>query len=283
VPYIIKPQEKARPATPKFPKPNVARYALASNVFPKLTDAVSVGDRFHRGLIRRSANLDKNGEPDPVFLGKDKQNNPLQGHQHAWYLPEDADGDGKIDHVLVYAEKGFSPNAIAALSRLRKVWNRDGLNLQTVLISLGQVSDYRGDQTGTIRGNHLSPLVASGLVWESITPVVLQRHPKYDRQGNRKCRPDTGLQIDGPEDQVYRMLKQLGFAQPSKVQLLDSHKKLGGKYYCNQFQRHRYSGKGNKGPNRGYGFRITFKESQAGPLALGYGSHYGLGMFRPVE
>ena len=280
VPYIIKPQEKAQPATPKFPKPNVARYALASNVFPKLTDAVSVGDRFHRGLIRWSANLSEDGEPDPVFLGKDKQNNPLQGHQHAWYLPDDADGDGKIDHVLVYAEKGFSPNAIAALSSLRKVWNRDGLNLQTVLISLGQLSDYRTDTVGT---NHLSPLVASSRVWESITPIVLQRHPKYDRRGNPKCRSDTGLQIDGPEDQVYRMLKQLGRDQLVEVELLDPREKLAGKYYCNQFQRHRYSGKGDKGSNRGYGFRIKFEEYQAGPLALGYASHYGLGLFRPVE
>lgn len=34
---------------------------------------------------------------------------------------------------------------------------------------------------------------------------------------------------------------------------------------------------------RGYGFRITFPDSVDGPLALGYGAHFGLGLFIPAD
>ena len=31
----------------------------------------------------------------------------------------------------------------------------------------------------------------------------------------------------------------------------------------------------------GYGFRVTFPEPVSGPVALGYGAHFGLGLFVP--
>ena len=45
----------------------------------------------------------------PEISGREATGGPLRdpGHAHAFWLPEDADGDGKIDHVCVYAAAGF--------------------------------------------------------------------------------------------------------------------------------------------------------------------------------
>ena len=45
----------------------------------------------------------------------------------------------------------------------------------------------------------------------------------------------------------------------------------------NQFRRAR---KGEE-PRYGIGFKIEFENPVAGPIAIGYGSHFGLGLFVP--
>ncbi|HEX9045459.1 MAG TPA: hypothetical protein VF988_00415, partial [Verrucomicrobiae bacterium] len=49
-----------------------------------------------------------------------------------------------------------------------------------------------------------------------------------------------------------------------------------------QFQTARYNGNGNRGDSSGNAFTITFSKPVNGPLALGYGAHFGLGLFVPV-
>ena len=38
-------------------------------------------------------------------------------------------------------------------------------------------------------------------------------------------------------------------------------------------------GEGRRAGSVGYGFRIEFPESVQGPVALGYGAHFGMGGF----
>lgn len=45
------------------------------------------------------------------------------------------------------------------------------------------------------------------------------------------------------------------------------------------FQRQRLSGQGSRGQGFLYGFELQFAEAVSGPLALGYGCHFGLGFF----
>lgn len=40
-------------------------------------------------------------------------------------------------------------------------------------------------------------------------------------------------------------------------------------------------GKGSRGHDDGAAFTITFPEPRQGPFALGYGAHFGLGLFVP--
>ena len=46
-----------------------------------------------------------------------------------------------------------------------------------------------------------------------------------------------------------------------------------------EFRRERLFGGGSRGQGMGYGFVIEFAEPVPGPLCLGYGCHFGLGLF----
>jgi CRISPR-associated protein Csb2 len=49
-----------------------------------------------------------------------------------------------------------------------------------------------------------------------------------------------------------------------------------------EFQSQRFHGQGLRGGRSGTAFRLTFAEPISGPLALGYGAHFGLGLFVPA-
>jgi CRISPR-associated protein Csb2 len=50
-----------------------------------------------------------------------------------------------------------------------------------------------------------------------------------------------------------------------------------------KFGRMRANGGGSVAAAKGYGFRLTFREPVSGPVALGYGCHFGLGQFVPED
>ena len=47
------------------------------------------------------------GAKSPKLSGKDASGKPLEGHQHAFYLPTDEDGDGQLDHLTVWTPGGL--------------------------------------------------------------------------------------------------------------------------------------------------------------------------------
>lgn len=318
VAYELEPVKRQPRQSPQRPlvAPTFARFALSSNVLPKLTEAVSLGERFRQALMRRSQDTD--GQADPIFVGRkpdelDEEGNskPAEGHQHAWYLPE-VNQRGEIDHVLVYAAGGFQDQAIAALCRLTKVWGTEGFDVQTTLVSLGRTEDYTSERQqpgGTL-------LINTSCRWRSLTPLVLPRHPKRDRRGQPKYIPDTSFQIDGPEHQALRLSTQLlnslnsGFAGDEGIKIVgledqsgdwlsyqredgtlvvkarclsDEEGKQFSRYRWQAFQRKRYHGNGKKESNRAYWLEVEFAKAQVGPLALGYAAHFGLGVFVPID
>jgi hypothetical protein len=51
---------------------------------------------------------------------------------------------------------------------------------------------------------------------------------------------------------------------------------------CLDFQRNRRTGNGMRAGNRGYSLRLEFEQKVSLPFGLGYGAHFGLGVFMPV-
>jgi len=287
--------------------PTFARFALASNVLPNLTEAIHIGERFRQALMAWSK--DDFQKPATVFSGKkfdttiDSTNNEesyLNGQQHAWYLPE-INQQGKIDHIVVYATAGFdSQQAIPALKNLTKVWGNEGFDIQTILVSLGQVEDYAVELK---QHSGKYSVIGNSQKWRSLTPMLLPRYPKCYRNGEKKFISNTEFQVDGPEDQALRLLVHLKYlcipdkytkeAENEWLCLKAPDNKLLVKVRCcdtgvtqyrwTAFKRNRHHGNGLKSLDTGHWLEIEFAEPRYGPIALGYAAHFGLGIFVPEE
>jgi CRISPR-associated protein Csb2 len=257
-------RHRARPAK----APTVARFALSSSVLPRLTVALSVGDRVRQALLHQS-------DGHPIFVGRDAEGQIALGHSHAWFLPSDDDADGLLDHVIVHARGGFDRAALRALERLRRVWGYGGHDLELVLTGLGspeELGRVRRDPRSPTR----SPQLGTARTWESQTPFVPPRHTK--KRG--------GVVRDAPHEQVTRLLEAQGFP-PASVEDL-GHGALTPPcpvppiaWY--RFHRLRSKGGGRRASTSAFGFRVRFADPVTGPIAVGYAAHQGLGQFIAVE
>ena len=270
--FRIKPA--SRLAKENTDKPTVARYAIASQSPPRLTDAISVADRVHVSLVKYS-------DGSSVFTGCDGNNQPLKDHRHAHIFLESnlALGKGKrgdITHVTIYSPRGFGCGERQALDRLTKIWGHGGHDLQLILLGVGKPADFAGNEL-----NHgQCPLFCRSSSWISRTPFIPTRHPKATRAGVPK-RDDNGLQIGSPEHEVRRLLRERGFPEPLRIDRVESIDLAGHETRWLHFRRERKQGEGRKSTNMGYGFKIEFEEEVSGPIAIGYGCHFGLGLFVP--
>jgi CRISPR-associated protein Csb2 len=244
--------------------PTVARFALSSAVPPRLTEAVPVAERIRTALMARSSAA-------LVFAGKDESGSPLTlGHQHTHILSEAHGVSGEITHITLYAPLGFDEEVMVTISGLEKVWGRGGHDLQLVYLGCGHPRDLSGSNY---------PLFATSKTWISLTPFVPTRLPKYNR--NRKPRiDDNGLQLGSPEHDLRRILNLEGKPQPDRVEPLQFTYLGSKKTSWLEFRRGRKDDPA-KERRLGYGFRISFPEPVSGPIALGYGCHFGLGLFVP--
>ena len=80
-------------------------------------------------------------------------------------------------------------------------------------------------------------------------------------------------------DQVLEELARRGLPAPEWIEPLESCPLQGRTLRWIEFRRERMTGGGSRGTSMGYGFRLRFAEPVPGPIALGYGCHFGLGLF----
>lgn len=256
-------------------KPTVARFAVASQVPPRLTEAISFAERIHDALVY-------NSKGSSVFTGCAESGIPMEGHKHAFILCESNLGlgrgqRGEITHAVIYAPAGFDFRERKALDSLTRIWGRDGHDVQLILIGVGQPEDFAG--TDTARG--ACSILAESRNWISRTPFVPTRHPKATKTGTPKL-DDSGLQIGSPEHELRRLLSLAAFPAPFSVEPVSSTDLAGHETRWLSFRRERNRGDGRRATSGyGYGFRIKFPEAVRGPIALGYGAHFGLGLFVP--
>lgn len=163
-----------RPRTPKLPQINIVRFALDSTVLPLVTETLPVAEAARRTLMGIYGRLypgpDGSRGRSAVLSGKNTDGRPLIGREHAYYLPTDEDGDGRLDHLTIVAGLGFGRrelHAFDALSELRMPERANAAHpLRVVLLGWGTVGQYR------------CRLIGPSDVWVSATPFVAPRHPK---------------------------------------------------------------------------------------------------------
>lgn len=277
--FRITPVPRKRSA---HPRRTVAKFALVAeskqaDVRPRLIDAVYLSENIRMALMSLTGKKQR-GIPSQTFSGKKPDGIPRKGHRHAFLLPADDDKDGRIEAVYIYAPEGFSELDEIAMGRLRRLWQHQGRpGLLPVLVGMGNPADFGG----TVPGIERSAILGTSKVWESRTPFVLSRHPKYRNNGKPRLR-DNGEWIDGPEDQLRRELKHMGLPQPERIERTNHTVARGKKLPWRYFARSRRGGKGSFAGG-GFGFRLYFSRPVQGPVALGYGCHFGLGQFAALK
>jgi CRISPR-associated protein Csb2 len=174
---------------------------------------------------------------------------------------------------------GFDASERAAIDGLTEVWGHGGHDIQLTLLGVGERKDFAGldKELGEC------PILASATTWISRTPFVPTRHPKMRKNGEAKV-DENGLQIGGPEHELRRLLRLGGFPDPIAIESVVSIDLAGHETRWMSFRTERSRGEGRRASRGlGYGFRILFPQKVNGPIALGYGAHFGLGQFVPDE
>lgn len=234
------------------------------SALPLVHRTLPQAELFHRAVVGRVGRGRKVHCPE--LTGQDGDGQPLRdGHRHAHILPLDLDADGHLDHILVYAPMGLGDAAQQAIRTLKRTWTKGGVgNLQLAVVGRGTLESLRSlpepllSQVEKILG----PAAGSRL-WSSHTPFVAPRHVK--RHGKNTI-----------EGQVNAELKSRGLPGTNHVEIISADMQ---KPILRHFKRVRLRG-GNPPPNDlGFSLRIEFESPVNGPLCLGYGAHFGLGLF----
>lgn len=276
-----------KPRATNRPRLTIARFLLDGPVLPLVTDTLRVAEAVRRGLLarfQRHCHRQKYGHANkpyqelfrsPVLSGKAADGRILRDHRHAFYLPA-AEGDDPrwLTHVTVVAAGGFGPDELAAVNALRTLkLDDESPDLRVQLVGLGHPQDFR------------TVLLGKSAVWVSATPFVVTRYPK--RRGRKRDRPeDYATPGDFARHVLIEELSRLRETRPdlpaiAAIQPLDGI----GRQHLRPLEFHRTRRKaGDDGSRRPHGaFRLEFTEPVRGPVCLGYASHFGLGLFIPVE
>lgn len=271
----------------------VARFVLdvseGRRPLPLVTETLALAEAVRSALMGihfRRANCHS-----LMFSGKDANEKPFTTHDHAFYLPTDEDGDGRIDHITVFARGQFSRDDVSALDKLR-------------VLSFGKEGEPDDDGESTKR-RPTHRLLLTGLdrerpagagpfgparVWESATPYIAHRHfrERGAKRDRREFIPPEAL------PQFLELVlgedfdRRADLRKPQITFVPHPHEPrdkggLGWRYRSLQFRRGR-NRPGDTGYSRPFGaFRLTFDAPVRGPISLGYALHFGMGAFRPAD
>ncbi|HWV57846.1 MAG TPA: type I-U CRISPR-associated protein Csb2 [Longimicrobiales bacterium] len=264
-----RPTVSVRPKRPARPV-EAALLALASDtvhgdVLPLFTRCLPQAELLHQSLI---SILDERAPECAVLTGRDAATRqPLAGnHDHAHFLPLDLDEDGRLDHVLVHARMGLDVLAQYAIQRVRRTWTKgDDRDIIVTCAGFGELATFA--EQLRLRSGKPVPTLGTSRRWASVTPFV---PPRF-------IRPRGHLL----EDQVRAELRSRGLPEASSIEVMGRDEVVERRLL--RFVRTRREGKPQPPMPRVYGIRLVFDGPVAGPIALGYASHYGLGVFGAEE
>ena len=171
---------RTAPPRPAARKVTVVRFALSGKVLPMAFDTLRWGEMARKAAMSKYGRQNDEAK-SPTLSGKDESGKPKEGHQHAFYLPTDEDGDGRLDHLIVSAPCGLDEEEFKAIVSVREL-NRGGGRdpIQLAYQAHGKPDDFIG----------VSRLFDTSKRWRSLTPYVLPRHRKRTS--------------DSPEEQIMR-------------------------------------------------------------------------------
>ena len=266
-----------RPTQTARDLPTVARFLLAGRPLPRIEDAVKIGELMRRAALARFGwETDETGKRRPLapweISGRGADGKPLKdpSHRHAFWLPEDADGDGWIDHVSVFVAGGMNHEVQARLDRITRLWLAPKQRKEEVDAEPGAVKEWRLALEGFGRPADFAGgarIFGTSGRWRSVTPFLASGH----------------LKAAGYAGEVRRLLKRRGLdATGVDVRELKTVDVGGAPRRAIHFHRFRSRGREAQPDAAGALIDLVLPEAIEGPLAIGYGSHFGLGVFVAV-
>lgn len=236
---------------------------------PRIEDAIRIGEVARAAAMCKADRLAGDGATHcgipSVLSGHGMGEGNVHGH--AFYLPEDSDGDGHIDHILIHAEAGLSRAAVDALAAIKRIW-LDTDQEWDVIFDAAECTPAAVEGDGLRGALRDHPYLRRSASWEPVTPYL---HPWYRKKNF------------GIEDQIRRECRERGLPEP-EVERLNSIRVRERDRRPVHFYRFRTGRRrrGSQPDTRGSFWRLVFPEPVPGPLALGFGCHFGLGIFRAV-
>lgn len=223
-----------------------------ATVLPRVEDTVRIAE-----LVRKAV-MSQAGER----FGKDAIPAALSGHgldgtphhQHLFILPWDSDNDGRIDRVVLHIPDGVSDKARESIEQIRKIYDGERGEWGLALEGIGDLR--AGGQ-----------LCNRSTIWESVTPYL---HPWHAKKRFTA------------EAQIRRECARRGLPEIIELTRLNHVAVRGLPREPRHFRRYRERRGLVQPDRRGSFWRIRFAIDVPGPIALGFGCHFGLGLFKAV-
>ena len=235
-----------RPPHPAGDSIDSVRFALYGRPLPRIEDAIRVGE-----WLRRSVLAEFRHPAPPALSGHDLP--PDQRHGHAFWLAE-SDDDGRIGHVLIHVPSRLSADMLARLAGLATLAGSHDRAWQLLPEWFGRAREAPAGA---------GALLGPGTRWRSTTPYL---HPWHARRGF------------GVAEQIRRECRERGLAEP-EVRALEYLEVAGRRLRPLDFHRFRHKPVAVQPDARGHALELRFPEPVSGPLAFGFGCHFGLGVF----
>lgn len=192
-----------------------------------------------------------------TFSGHGSHGASENQHRHAFFLPLDSQNSGYIDRMVLWATC-LTDRERLVLTRVSRIFQP---GRPPVLLLLESMGDEKSCEQGV-------RICAQSTTWRSLTPYL---HPWFLKRRF------------GIAEQITRECLARSMPVPVDIRNLDHVKAGGRRLLPMQFQRHRKQTSGLQADRYGRFIELTFPTPIRGPLCLGFGCHFGLGLFSPCD
>ena len=278
VPRVFK--RRVRPRSDRD-APTVARFLLAGRPRPRVEDAVKIGELMRLAALAqfgwRHDDESRRRVPKAPWRvsGRSTDGKPLRepSHRHAYWLPEDADSDGLIDHISVFIAAGIDRDVRAKLDRITRLWLEPKQRVEDSETEVASAKEWRLALEGFGR---TADFASSALIfgastrWRSATPFLSSGRLKAAGYGGEFRRLVKRIGMD----------RRFGF-DATEVDVSERQEVSVGGTTRRVLHFHRFRSRGREVQHDTAGtfLEVNFPVPVNGPLALGYASHFGLGLF----
>ncbi|MEI7470187.1 MAG: type I-U CRISPR-associated protein Csb2, partial [Chloroflexota bacterium] len=225
-------------------KPQTVEFALDGSVLPLVADTVYIAELARQRLQGIYGRL-FDGMASSVFSGKQPDGSLSNQHLHAFFLPYDKDGDGRLDHLMIYSPQGFDTKEMRCMDVWRETRGAGSLELNVLLLGID---------------NPKLLLFATATRWRSITPFIATRH--YKQRGTKR---DVFPREQLAEMNLREELSRRNLPTPISITAVNGLNltNAGRTLPWREFRQQRVLGEGRRGSESGKGFEIEFAQPVA--------------------